>query len=657
MSDIETLEQGSWLNDIVLDMGLKEIDTREDMHFLNTQFYPVLLNDVSRCAERIVQHHMFSSTATLLPACINNHWLLFIVKKIDCNIEVLCCDSLAIWDESPIVVLKEFLLLRWEKELEGREQLQDITIEHVPLPKQTNTYDCGQYARAYVELGHAKFRKGDVTITPGGIEEFRNELKVKLMGALGPSKEKDDSFIKEKIPKSICMNLESVFQEVVKKTYTQKQLDLIEHDNTYPACSDSYQDWTIVKTCDPCDLDVERRTMLFMKGPFNSHGLKRSKLITSLHSNQTMLKVMNVSSKIVSNFVQHHQRSKRLATNHFEAFKLRLTALKEQDDLHIVTPNKTIEELTEKNFSVLILSKHMIELAVEKGRIFEIVGHDGVYKLTDAGVPVNLYCTITKKDFRGIVLGCSIAYRNNSETLKELLKAFLLYLSTTYPLKYQKPLFSIDEEQSQINALLELDLEFSLCRFHLKRVWRKHLVKKVPNGCRGKIALCLLRLLSSKNNDEYMKEYESLCNICGDSGQHFLEYYNQEHHKYSKFWNSSARCLRSNSLGSTNNVTETAVRLLQKGLQGKFKRFDNLLDHIVKFFCTQNQKLTFPQIHRNDIVKQLQDRFEEGKKLVEQNLVQEGIEGPFVFKVKDYGVNFTIFLLHLFGLPEQCKNM
>lgn len=45
-------------------------------------------------------------------------------------------------------------------------------------------------------------------------------------------------------------------------------------------------------------------------------------------------------------------------------------------------------------------------------------------------------------------------------------------------------------------------------------------------------------------------------------------------------------------------------------------------------------------------MKQLQDRFEEGKKLVEQNLVQEVIEGHFVFKVNNYNMSiYNIFSL------------
>lgn len=758
-SDLDTLNPEQWINDNIIDFCLKDIPYESGVYILNSQFYPLIAQHTDRCIQRILQHDVFCARATLLPVCANNHWILFIIQPTQRSLELIYCDSLATWDMSLVNHLTNFLQRAWKcrnnNELNNDGSLSSaeihINVRKPKLPQQSNSFDCGlyvlMYARKYIEsLSELElFLSGDIGVTPDSVHMYRRELKQRISNVVQEPKTTDERSGKQ--PRTICKNLESIFEKEEKKTFTQKQLDIIAGDDSYPQCSYSFDKWTMVKACDPSDLDAERRSILFLKSAFKSHGMKRSNVVTSLQANQIILKnnsykwpnplttgkfeyvlpqqhgrskvamfeifecshplcslqgdctaqwkweirfgssqahiyckgkhtlswkptdllkrglsvtqkkevlnhkqnypttcgqialAMKVNSRVVTNFVQHFQRSKRLAEDHFEAFKLRLQELKEQEDMYIVTPNKTIDDLTEQNFSVLILSKNLVDYAVEKGLIFDIIGHDGVYKLTDRGVPVNIYCTVTKKDFRGIVLGCSIAARNNAETLVSLFRSFLLYLSSTYPLKYRQPKFSIDEEQSQINALITLKQDFSLCRFHLKRAWRKHLVKKVPNSSRGKIATCLLRLLSTRNHDEYEKEYDALCTACGESGQHFLDYYNEVHHQYSKYWNSSDRSLRSNSLGSTNNVTETAIRLLEKDLHGKFKRFDNLIDHILKFFRHQQQKLMFPQIHRNDTVKQMEDRFEEGKNIVGENDVEECLEGPFVFKIKDYGIN------------------
>ncbi len=87
-------------------------------------------------------------------------------------------------------------------------------------------------------------------------------------------------------------------------------------------------------------------------------------------------------------------------------------------------------------------------------------------------------------------------------------------------------------------------------------------------------------------------------------------YFNREHHRLSRHWNWSCRCLGNNSLGFTNNITESAIRLHQQYMTGKFKRFDHLLRYLLKFMENQEQKLKFYSLKKNDTTKQLENRLE-----------------------------------------------
>lgn len=159
--------------------------------------------------------------------------------------------------------------------------------------------------------------------------------------------------------------------------------------------------------------------------------------------------------------------------------------MKNSSDLHVIIPQGSVDSMEMNRFSVLLLSKSLLSFAVEKGRIIEVIGHDGVYKVTEQGVPINLYTTVTHKEFRGIVLGYSIASQNCS-TIKALIQSFLLYLQETYPIQYQRPMFSVDEEESQINALLQL--QFMYLQISSKEFMEKAHCEK--STCRIKRSSC-----------------------------------------------------------------------------------------------------------------------------------------------------------------------
>lgn len=130
-------------------------------------------------------------------------------------------------------------------------------------------------------------------------------------------------------------------------------------------------------------------------------------------------------------------------------------------EYEVIVPGKDIDKMVEDSFSGLIMSNHLVEYASTHGCLFEIIGHD-VYKMTDQGIPVNVYTTVTKKGFNGIVLGYSIASSNSEKTLKPLFTAFLVYLRQKFPQQYRQPMFMVDEEKGQINALRSLEIELTL---------------------------------------------------------------------------------------------------------------------------------------------------------------------------------------------------
>ncbi len=154
--------------------------------------------------------------------------------------------------------------------------------------------------------------------------------------------------------------------------------------------------------------------------------------------------------------------------------------------------------------------------------------------------------------------------------LKSLISQFLFYLRRQFPTKYRQPTFMIDEEKAQVNALEALNVEFSIYRFHLVKCWRTHLTRKVKKEHQGDVAKCLLTLLVTQNAPVYQKAYNVFVGVCQNKASEFLAYFNREHHRLAKHWNLSCRCLRNNSLGSMNNITESAIRLHQQQMTNNY---------------------------------------------------------------------------------------
>lgn len=114
------------------------------------------------------------------------------------------------------------------------------------------------------------------------------------------------------------------------------------------------------------------------------------------NSTRHIASALSVSKRQLQNFLDNTNRKRRLHSDHFEAFKFTLKQIMESEDhdMKVIIPSGDLELFTINNFSVILISKNSLKYACLHGKLFEIIGHDGVYKLTEQGVPINIYTTV-----------------------------------------------------------------------------------------------------------------------------------------------------------------------------------------------------------------------------------------------------------------------
>lgn len=115
------------------------------------------------------------------PANIGNyHWCLFVYKKLTNTIYYY--DSM---DGAGIETINKFVK-KIKKFIENKniqDNSDNIQLETVDVPKQTNGYDCGVYVTAYIHLLYKGFKLD--CITPENITKFRNIIGNKFIELIG----------------------------------------------------------------------------------------------------------------------------------------------------------------------------------------------------------------------------------------------------------------------------------------------------------------------------------------------------------------------------------------------------------------------------------------------------------------------------------------
>ena len=174
MNDVNRLEPGEFLNDNIIDFYFQYIQEyvlskfTDRFHLFNTSFYPLLLKDTRRAAERVPSPSvkLFDKELIFLPICHELHWTLVIICHLPRAIRdsknrkpfITICDSLALENQSSnrrnlVKILRNYLSMRYEWENNGSRVFSHVDIPNLPsvLPQQDNTCDCGVFLLEYTE--------------------------------------------------------------------------------------------------------------------------------------------------------------------------------------------------------------------------------------------------------------------------------------------------------------------------------------------------------------------------------------------------------------------------------------------------------------------------------------------------------------------------
>ena len=167
--DLERLDDGEFLNDNIIDFWLNELMESKFKHrkglvmSLSTHFYPVLMKEVDRCAERVVgKEKLFKTELVFLPVCEGAHWVVYILYnmaslgKENSDSMIMYCDSLGSAENNSIVKqIRELVSKRYKIENPTEKPLvideETLPCREARLPVQNNYCDCGVYLLQYVE--------------------------------------------------------------------------------------------------------------------------------------------------------------------------------------------------------------------------------------------------------------------------------------------------------------------------------------------------------------------------------------------------------------------------------------------------------------------------------------------------------------------------
>ena len=268
----------------------------------------------------------------------------------------------------------------------------------------------------------------------------------------------------------------------------------------------------------------------------------------------------------VNGLIQRLKMSKQKSSDPFLSFKLMLAELEKKDNVCAILPEgMTFENMSESNFAVLFVYDELIRIGIQDGFARVAVGFDSVFKTTSFYAPINIIATVNK-EFRGILLGISVAFDNSSLTLQRMLKSFVDHVRCKHGIVL-RPTWMIDAAKANISALKQLKWTYCLCRYHVSERWKKHM-RGLSSDVQTEIAKHLVYMGLANDEETYSNYYLKFLEYCSqtnDGTRRFLGYFNQKFHNCHETWTAQNRELCMNSLGNTNNVCEIQVKLFEEG--------------------------------------------------------------------------------------------
>lgn len=158
-SDYDRLDQGTYLNDNLIDFFLNHFTADNKKYFVfNSFFYSTLTeNSFEKVHKWFKSTDLFKFKYWIIPIAQNEHWILVIVTKpkhaftfVNSETKIILFDSLDSRYFNPQRDIECFMREEWNARYEEDVQIR-LPIYFLSLPLQNNSYDCGVFLVKYAQ--------------------------------------------------------------------------------------------------------------------------------------------------------------------------------------------------------------------------------------------------------------------------------------------------------------------------------------------------------------------------------------------------------------------------------------------------------------------------------------------------------------------------
>lgn len=182
--DIQTLRNGAWLNDEIINFYLnmlveryKNNNKNASIHAFNSFFYPKLLREGHKGVRRwSKKFNVFGCHLILIPVHLGIHWCLAVMdtkKK-----EITYYDSLGVSNNKCLQALKQYMVDESQTKNVNFNELEWKLLNKKDIPRQRNGYDCGVFACKFAEY---ITREEQFNFSQDHMEYFRQRMVYEIM--------------------------------------------------------------------------------------------------------------------------------------------------------------------------------------------------------------------------------------------------------------------------------------------------------------------------------------------------------------------------------------------------------------------------------------------------------------------------------------------
>jgi len=185
--DLRTLQDGEWLNDIVINSYLALISKRSKkypkrypkIHHMTSYFYSTLTRtnkfDYSRVRRWTSKIDIFDMDKILIPIHLGNHWTMLVIQMKKRHIDYY--DSLG-GSHRCVEDMKKYLKEEYKDKKKMDLKDQWTHKYHTNIPHQKNGYDCGVFACRFAEC---EARNSPFDFSQANMTYFRKRMILEIV--------------------------------------------------------------------------------------------------------------------------------------------------------------------------------------------------------------------------------------------------------------------------------------------------------------------------------------------------------------------------------------------------------------------------------------------------------------------------------------------